>query len=338
MRSRDLAVVWLPILALVAVGCSAVSESYEVNTADLECDAANRHVYDTLVDMGMEITGLKNAKPGSPGYVRGKKSDSRGTTRGEVEIRCDADGVHIAPKEKGNLLSEHEFERGVLLGVIGRGDLEVEREGRYATGVIKKRTPSPMETAASSTRSSDSESSTNRSGSESLQSGSTTAAGSIDLRVEPLVGFASILDFDADLSSAGILPVKVTVRNESDRAYEFDPQDLVLRSSTTKDKSAPLSASEAVDRLMTANRASLGAGGAQPTDAEGPIAPGAASELGDVGSAANKIRAEQLHATKIRAGQGVSGFLYYPLGKYDKARVIMTDAATGEAEGFVVEF
>jgi hypothetical protein len=34
----------------------------------------------------------------------------------------------------------------------------------------------------------------------------------------------------------------------------------------------------------------------------------------------------------------VTGYLYFPDGDYDRARVTMTDAATGETEGFVVEF
>ena len=50
------------------------------------------------------------------------------------------------------------------------------------------------------------------------------------------------------------------------------------------------------------------------------------------------IPARVLKAAYLRPGEQISGFLYFETGAYDRARITMIDAATGETEGFIVEF
>ena len=53
----------------LAAGCiTPVSKGYEIHTADLSCDEANRQVYAALRDMDMEITSFTPAKPGQTGH------------------------------------------------------------------------------------------------------------------------------------------------------------------------------------------------------------------------------------------------------------------------------
>jgi len=156
--------------------------------------------------------------------------------------------------------------------------------------------------------------------------------------LEPVRGYATLLDFEANLSEAGILPVRVRVDNGTKRAYEFDPRDVVLRRAGSRDKAKPLSNSQAVAILKKANLAALGGSGAQLTDATGPGDPLSPSQLGDVRRAAEIIPERALRGKRLVPGDRVEGFLYYEAAEYDRARIIMIDSATGETEGFLVEF
>ena len=62
------------------------------------------------------------------------------------------------------------------------------------------------------------------------------------------------------------------------------------------------------------------------------------AELGDVAAAARLLREKTLVGGRIAPGAVRSGFVYFPLGAYDRARLLMIDVATGEAEGFAVDF
>jgi hypothetical protein len=50
------------------------------------------------------------------------------------------------------------------------------------------------------------------------------------------------------------------------------------------------------------------------------------------------IRQRLLRGGLLRPGARFNGFLYYPVADYDRARIIMIDVATGETEGFIVDF
>jgi hypothetical protein len=308
---------------ILTVSCTSVSKSYEIDTAAMDCDEANRHVYDSVVSMGMRVTGFKVARPGVPGYVEGEREDSRGRISGKVTIRCEPDGVHIEPRQDG-IVHEQEFERGVFLGVTGRADLIRAREGEDAGKFVP--------------RSGSDETSPTASASAGAPRSAAQRATGVSVVLEPLTGFTTVLDFEADLSAAGILPVKVTITNGTGRAYAFDPRDVVLRQSGSRRRAYPLAPDEAVALLHDANRRTIAQGNAQLDGDVGPVSPTASSDLGDVRAASRIIPERMLRSVRLAPGRSTSGFLYYPAASYDRARITMIDVATGETEGFIVEF
>lgn len=318
-------------IACVLAACTPVSKSYEIHTGEIGCDEANRLVHDSVTGMGMTVTGLKVAKPGGSGYVRATRTDKRGKLEGEVDIRCAADGIHIVASQAG--IGGDEFERGIFLSIIGRADLMVEREGREAGRLVKRSSarsePSPYVAEPPESASG---------AGAATPSRAAPAAVGVRLLLEPVHGYATLLDFEANLSAAGLLPIKVRVENGTDRVYELDPGDIALRRAGSRERARALPIADAVARLEAANLRALGISGAQPSSATGPADPLAPSELGDVRRASAIINERRLRAARLRPGDRVEGFLYFESGDYDRARVLMIDAATGETEGFLVEF
>jgi hypothetical protein len=293
-----------------AIGCAsarAMSRGYTINTPDLTCDEANRYTQEALTSMDLRITDFRKARIGSPGYAAAEREDGRGGLSGSVDITCDQSGVRIVPDESG-FSTTREFERGVFLSVIGRGDLVVEREGRYSTGTLHKRQHAQVEVDEKATDG-------------APPSAIPAPAGGVEVQVELVRGFATVLDFEANVAAAGILPVKITISNGTARAYDFEPSAVVLRVDDG-DAVEPLGASKAVERL----RAKAGAEG------------DAAGELGDLEAASRVIPEREIKGKRLAAGEKIDGYLYFPDAEYTRARVTMTDVATGEGEGFLVEF
>jgi hypothetical protein len=85
---------------------------------------------------------------------------------------------------------------------------------------------------------------------------------------------------------------------------------------------APLTQQQAYARLQAA-----GANGGE-----------ASGEVGDVAAARRAIAEKALVGGRIAPGDSREGFVYFELGAYERARLSMTDIATGESEGFVVDF
>jgi hypothetical protein len=324
-------------IALLA-SCTPVKKGYEIHTGDLTCDEANRLVYDSLVDMKLRVTTFRPAKPGQPGIVRTEPGPGSSSSGGDVSIRCESDGVHVVSSQSGLSLQDQQFERGVFLGVTGRAGLQVERDGRRSTGrVVKKSAAAPPAQPTAGTKGSSSSSAAAPVPTAAPPPPEPKEVG-IVVRLEPLQGFATLLDFEADLSAAGILPVKVSITNGTKRAYEFDPRDIVLRKAGSRDRAKGLTASQAISLLESKNREVLGQGQAQDTGDTGPADPRAPSSLGDVRAAADIMSDRALRGSRLAPGAESSGFIYFPAANYDRARITMIDAATGETEGFLVEF
>jgi len=326
--------VFAALLAIAVYACTPQAATrYNIDSPDLECEAANRHVHDSVVDMGMSITSFQPAKPGVPGFVEATRKDSRGTMKGKISIRCDADGVKIKASES-SLAGESEFERGVFLGVTGRAELVRDRESADPNKLVARdpaRRSGASGTSASGARPASGAGSATRPAAVPMGTG-------IHVTLVPQSGFTTVLDFEANLGAAGILPVKVTIANGTDRAYGFDPRDVVLRQSGSRTRAYPLTPDEAVKLLQSANRRSISDGKAQVDTDVGPTSPTAASDLGDVRAASEIIPRRMLRSVRLSPGQRSSGYLYYEVGSYDRARVTMIDIATGETEGFIVEF
>jgi hypothetical protein len=247
-----------------------------------------------------------------------------------VHITCDAAGTHIVTDEDG-LGTEQQLKRGVYLSVTGRAGLHKADEppdgGSSTTAAAVDARPSASAGPPAASR----PPSGGGVGTPLLERTEKAAERTVGVSVAltPVEGFATVLDFDADVSRAGILPIKVSIVNATDRSYEFDPRDIVLRVAGSRARAKPLTVAEAVALLATAARK------ADESAGEGQ---GAASELGDVASASKLIEEKEIRAARLRPGDHREGYLYYPSGSYDRARVTMIDVATGETEGFLVEF
>jgi hypothetical protein len=141
----------------------------------------------------------------------------------------------------------------------------------------------------------------------------------LQIVIEPVRGQESKLDFEVDLAAAGLLPLRVNVNNRTPRTYEIDPSQTQL---TAADRSRvrPLSPEEAGRRVAKAR----GADGSQPVLSPETIG--------------QRLRAKLLTAATVGPGDKASGYLYFPLAEYHRARVLAVEKESGESEGFLVEF
>jgi hypothetical protein len=260
-----------------------------VHSAELGCDEANRAVYGAVHDMGMKVTSFTRAAPGRPGRLSAVGSDRSG----QVTITCRPEGgVVIDPRQA--TIGDRTFERGVFLSVAGRSGLQMERG--QVVGRVK-----PVGDLA-----------------QAAGSGAPIPSGSVEVQVQPQRGFESVLDFSADLAAAGILPVRITIRNGSRRTYTLALEDVTLRLRGSGDAAARMTAAEASAKL-----AAKAAG---------------KDSLGDVDAAGQAIRGKELQAAKLAPGASVSGYLFFPVADYERASIRMLDVAAEETESFLVEF
>jgi hypothetical protein len=142
----------------------------------------------------------------------------------------------------------------------------------------------------------------------------------LQVEIEPLTGHEGKLHFQFDLPAAGVLPVRLHILNLTDRRYAFDPAEVRLTRADRRRVRA-LSAAQAASRVAAARGPS-----GEPV-----------TELAE-SAVARRLQSEQVAAVEVKPGDDISGYLYFPLADYERARVVLTDAATGEAEGVLVEF
>lgn len=280
------------LLGAVVAGCTPVSQSYEVQSAEIGCDEANRYVYAAVEDMNMKVTSFTQARPGRTGHLTAVGRDRKG----QVAISCEpGGGVKIDPTQTS--MGDRTFERGIFLSVTGRSGLRMDRG--EVTGREK-----PVGDLA-----------------QAVSEGAPVPSGSVLVEVQPQRGFETVLDFDADLASAGILPIKVTIRNGSKRAYAFEVAGVTVRLRDSSQAAPRLTAAEAAARLV----AKAGSGGAQ-------------TDIGNVESAKKIMFEKELKAARLTPGASVTGYVYYPVADYDRAKIQMMDVAAAEPESFLVEF
>ncbi len=279
------------LLGALVAGCTPVSQSYEVHSAEIGCDEANRYVYSAVTDMNMKVTSFTQAQPGRTGHLTAVGRDRRG----EVSITCGPDGVKIDPNQTS--MGDRTFERGIFLSVTGRSGLRMDRG--EVTGRQK-----PVGDLA-----------------QAVTEGEPPPSGSVLVEVQPQRGFETVLDFDADLATAGILPIKVTIRNGSRRTYSFALDGVMVRKRDSSETAARLSVADAAARLT----AKAGSSGAQ-------------TEVGNVESARKIMVQKELKPAHLTPGASVTGYLYYPVADYDRAKIQMMDVAAEELESFLVEF
>jgi len=125
----------------------------------------------------------------------------------------------------------------------------------------------------------------------------------LQVLVEVMDASRSQLDLGGMPTTAGTVPVRITVRNDTDRAIAVDPADV---------------------ELVTAD-------GTSATPLAGPALD--AALVND--SAGSRVRAEQLAHGRIAPHTTAVRFLVYPAARYKEARLSIEDVETQESEGFV---
>jgi hypothetical protein len=128
------------------------------------------------------------------------------------------------------------------------------------------------------------------------------AAVGLQILVHAIGPQEATLDLGGVPTTGGAVPVRVTIRNNTERAVAFDPARLEL---VDGEAAAPITG----------------------PDLAAAVAPGAAGD---------RVRADLLGARRVAAHSTATGYLVFPPGPYREARVTIEDVETGEGEGFVI--
>jgi hypothetical protein len=143
----------------------------------------------------------------------------------------------------------------------------------------------------------------------------------LQVKIEPIRGQAAKLDLELDMAAAGVLPVRIQVNNPTEQRYELDPGEVRLQRAD-RERVGPISVAEV---------AALIAKGKDP-DSDKPLSSLSSSEL------SAKLQSKLFTATFVQPRSDATGYLFFPLADYKRARIVLTEAGSEEAEGFAVEF
>jgi hypothetical protein len=124
------------------------------------------------------------------------------------------------------------------------------------------------------------------------------------VKMELYQGAESKIEFPTELDSLGIVGVRVKVLNAGERTLRIDPRRLIATTATGA-QARPISPSEAQQKL----------GGSDPD-----------------------IAKKLLSATKLKQGESVTGFVFFPAGSYEGASIALIDDKTSEADDYDVHF
>ena len=125
----------------------------------------------------------------------------------------------------------------------------------------------------------------------------------LEVLVNALSPQEATLDLGGPATVGGAVPVRITIRNHTDRAVAVDPKRIDLMNATG--------------------------------DAKPPLAGGALDAALAPGAPGARVKKEQLAGRKVPPRTTVEGFLVYPPGTYREAQIGIEDVETGETEGFV---
>ena len=275
------------VAAAMIAACASMQEQYNVRRSNLSCEDANRYAHQSMRSLGYTVTEFRLASLGQEGMIKGTKPGGRGEIHtGKVLIRCEPSEVLLSAAEEQFIKQDLTFTRGFFLTFTSLADHAAESASW-----------------------------------ERQRSGGTTGGG-VKFKIQPQIGLETKLDFGEDLAGAGILAVKVTVENGSDRTYELDPASIELRPVEGDSKVAQLALPAAAVALARAAAADAGEGTPPP----------------DPQRLETLLRAGALAARTLRPGDQAEGFVYFPTGSYRRARATLVDIETEESEGFLVEF
>lgn len=264
-----------------------MQEQYSVRRSNISCDEANRYALQSLRTLGYEVKEFRQAAVGREGLLRATKSgDNESTRSGTVSIRCEANEVVLKAAADELLKQDLTFTRGFYISFTNLAD-----HGAESAAYQKK-----------------------------LEGG--TTGGGAKFKIEPQLGLETKLDFGEDLASAGVVAVKVTVENGSDRTYKLDPASIELRTASGGEKVLQLPPAAVTAALVKAAAAEASEGVPQP----------------DPQRVEALLLERALTGRTLRPGDHAEGFVYFPTGKYSRARATLVDTETEEDEGFLVEF
>lgn len=271
------------VLLSVAAACHPPANPYRLRDLAMSCEEANRYSLDTMKSLNFSISAYEPARTGSAGVLKG----SRQRPGAEGERQSATVTIHCHPG-------------GATIDVAEDGRMraaELER-GFYYSFVSLRSMAAAQATAGKAP----------------------PKANDLQILVVPVHGPESKLDFGLDLAAAGILPVRVRAHNRTARRYRLDAAEVRLLRAD-RERTAPLSATEAASRVSGARRA----------DGE-PITSLTADQV------VRRLEEKSVPEHELEPRSDVGGFLYFPLGDYVRARVVVTDLESGESEGFAVEF
>jgi len=253
----------------------------------MTCDEANRFSYDTLKAMGYKITAFAPAAAGGQGVVKGSIDEAKRTSSATVEVTCAGAGPTIDATEDGKLLGQLEFRRAFYLNFTG-----VVTQRRVLDKAAKEQAALPL--------------------AQRKQQG-------LEVLITPAAGLDARMELHADLTPAGVLPVRIVINNRTELRYQLDPDDIVMVRADGE-RVTPLSVDAVMDRVRRA---------ATPTKDEATLDPSLLSQ---------QLQSMLFTTTELSPDASAKGFLFYPLDSYTRARARITESQSEETEGFVVEF
>jgi len=267
------------VLALVAA-CTPALRRFDLVDQPVTCQEATPLAYRTVTALRYRATSLEPATASRRGVLNASRTGTDGEERLTVTIDCNAGGVTLDATRDGLLAQQAETRQAfynTFLAVRANAAAEAEAARQQIAG------------SAPAAR----------------------QRGDLQVAVTPLPGPASRLEFPVDLSSAGLLPVRVEITNLTTRTYAVDPAAAHLTGA---------------DRRRTA--------ALPPADAAAQLSSGP----GSLAALRDALISRALTAAEIPPGGQRRGFLYFPDGAYASATIVLTDVVTAEAEVVRVEF
>ena len=183
-------------LCLCLVGCAPRQPPRKrtMETRIPTCEEANRLAYRAVTSVGYTVASVQIAKPGQPGYIEAKKEDGKS---GKVVLTClDESRATAEPDRTGE----------PVRALVGAAD----KPGSFPHVFTQT-----YNILLSSRNLAD-------------EGG---PAGGVTLILTRLGSFESQIELGTDLPKGGVLPIKVTLTNNSPRPYGLTVEKMLLSSS-----------------------------------------------------------------------------------------------------------
>lgn len=262
----------LAVLGGCSVGQPRLQPVGSAREAGMPCSEATGAARRALGKLGYEVVEVQPAQPGIPGKVVGRRNT--GWKLQTPEPGNDYEMVIVVRcSDQGA-----EFEASSTETLLDRRNLKKEFPPALAA-TVQQRVQRPRIP-------------------ERVERG-------MVIEMTPLRGSEALAQFGVDLLAAGILPVRIDIKNRTGRRYGFEAAQVVMISEEGQRRS-PFTADELSVRQSPA--------------------------------AVQRMVEKRIADRDLAAGAEHGGFLYFEAAAYRRARVTLLDEETAETEGFAVEF